>query len=262
MQPAQLLVEIDQTRGQTRQLAVPAERRGRHLHRALEGVGEGLEAGGRRAVLGQGVEPLLGAFDLVAGVVLHVRGGGDGDVPADADQLPAHGQVIDHPGIVRGVGRRRRSAHQVGEIAQSAHLLEGRVAAEALLQDDRLGQLALADIFLHGAEQPLVERFVEVGRVQLVDQPLIGGVVVQDAAQQRLLRLEIAGRVGRGQVHRVGRLQGAGEGGHVIFHTPFDDAGSVRPTNGSQIIPSLGTSPGDARPRPAGLSTGQEGRSP
>ncbi len=45
---------------------------------------------------------------------------------------------------------------------------------------------------LDGREQPLVERLVEVAALQVVAQPLEGGVVVEQRAQQRLLGLDAA----------------------------------------------------------------------
>jgi len=71
---------------------------------------------------------------------------------------------------------------------------------ELVGQQDRLGQLALADVRLQRREQPLVERFVEVSRLQPVAQPFIGGVVVQQRAQQRLFGLDVRRRHGERRV--------------------------------------------------------------
>ncbi len=103
---------------------------------------------------------------------------------------------MDHPGVVGRIGRRGRAVDQVGQVAQPAQLLEARIAAEALDQHDRFGQLALADVLLHRREQALVEWLIEVRRLQRIADPLIGGVVEQDGAQQRLLGFEVGRRPG------------------------------------------------------------------
>ena len=132
MQPAELPVEVDQAGGNARQLPVPLEGLRRHLHRPVQGVGEGDEALGRPTGLRQGEKLLLGLFDLVAGRQFGVRGGFGGDLSADAYQIPPERQVIDGAGVVGGVGRRRRPVHKVGEIAHAAQFLERGVAAEAV----------------------------------------------------------------------------------------------------------------------------------
>ena len=108
MQAAQHLVEVGQAGGEARQAAVAAVGLGRHVHRARPGRRRRSdEAAGGAAGLGQGVELLLGRLDLVAGGESRVAlGGGDGDLAADADQVAAQRQVVDHPAIVGRVGGR------------------------------------------------------------------------------------------------------------------------------------------------------------
>ena len=120
MQPAQLLVQIGKSGRNARQSAVAIEGFSRHLHRAMQGVGEGLEAGRGRAGFRQGVELLLGDFDLFARVAINVGHGLRGYVAADADQIAAQSQIIDDPRIVRGVGRRRRAPNQIRQIGKPA----------------------------------------------------------------------------------------------------------------------------------------------
>ena len=197
MQPADLLVEIDQAGGQARQAAVPGMGFGGHGHGAVQGVGEGHETLADRAGLGQGVELLLGGLDLVAGRGFAVGGlGAGGDLLADADQIPAQRQVIDGPGIVRGMGRGRRPVHQIGQVAQAPQLLERRIAGELLGDQDRLGQLPLADRGLDGAVEAAMEGLEEVPCLQVVPQALEDGVVVEQRPQQGLLGLDI----GRGVI--------------------------------------------------------------
>ena len=100
MQPAELPVEVDQAGGNAGQLPVPLEGLRRHLHRPVQGVGEGDEALGRTTGLRQGEKLLLGLLDLVARGQLGVGGGFGGDLSADADQIPPERQVIDGAGVV------------------------------------------------------------------------------------------------------------------------------------------------------------------
>jgi hypothetical protein len=152
---------------------------------------------------------LFGRLDLVTGrqlaLVLAVAVCGGGDLAADADQVAAQGQVEDRPGVVADIGGGRGAVDQVGQVAQAAQLLEGRVVLELVGQQDRLGQLALADMGLDRLEQLGVERLVEMAALQAVGQPLIGGVVVQQHAQQRLLGLEVVRCDGDDDVAHRGR---------------------------------------------------------
>ena len=117
MQPAQHAVQVGQAGGNARKAAVAAVGLRRHVHRALESVGEADESRGALAVLGQGVERLFGVFDLLAGGVLGVALGAHGDVPADADQLTAQGQVVNQPAVIGRVGGGRGAVHQIGQVA-------------------------------------------------------------------------------------------------------------------------------------------------
>jgi hypothetical protein len=105
---------------------------------------------------------------------------------------------------------------QVRQIADAAQLLERRIALEPFEQHDRLGQLALADVLLDHRKQAGVERLVEVGRVQLVAQPLIGRVVEQERAEQRLLGLEVVRGVREGFVVRDGTQVEGGDESHEL----------------------------------------------
>ncbi len=222
MQAADLGIEVDQAGGKARQPAVAVVRLGRHGDGAVQGVGEGDETLGDPAGLGQGEELLLGLLDLVARRDVRIALGGEGgDVAADADQVAPQRQVIDGAGVVGGVGRGRRAVHQVGQVADAAQLFEADIAGELLGQQDRLGQLALADIGLDRGEQPLVEGLEEVTGLQIVADPLEGGVVVEQGAQQRLFGLH----VGRGMRdrHVVGDRAEieSGNKGHGLPNRPW-----------------------------------------
>ena len=209
MHAADLGVEVDEAGGQARQAAVAAVGLCGHGQGALDGVAERHEALGHAAGLGQLVELLFGGLDLLLGVELGVaRLGLGGDLAADADQVPAQGQVVDGAGVVGGVGRRRGAVDQVGQIADAAQFLERGVAGELFGDEDRLGELTLADIGLDGLEQALVERLEEVAGLEVVAEALEGGVVEQQGAEQGLFGLDIGRRAGDGG--RLGRVLGGG----------------------------------------------------
>ena len=67
---------------------------------------------------------------------------------------------------------------------------------------DGIGELTAADVALEGREQPSMEGLEEVPGLQIVADPLEGGVVVEERAQQRLFGLDV-GR-GMGDRHLVG----------------------------------------------------------
>ncbi len=217
MQAAQFLVQIGQAGRKAGEPAIAAISLRGHADGAAERGAEGLETGGAAAGLGQAVELLLGRLDLVARRQLRIADlGGGGDVTADADQVAPQRQVIDHPGIFDGVGGRRRAVDQVGEIADAAQFLESRISLELLGHQDRFGQLAASQMALQRGEQSTVERLEEVARLKLVAQPFIGGVVIQQRAQQPLFRLDVGGCMGH-----LGRLRGGtkierGDQGHVL----------------------------------------------
>ncbi len=213
VQAAQLLVQVVQTGGQARQLALALIGLARHFDGARQRLREGHEARRRLARLGQGIQRLFGLFDLFVGGRLGVGRLLD-DLAANADQLAAQGQIIDDAGVVGGVGRGRRPVNQVGEIAQTAELLKGRVLLEPLHQDGRLSQQALTDVVLDRVEQALVEGLVEMAAAQSVRQALEHGVVEHQRAQQGLFRLQVVGH-GRHLHGVVGGIIGqGGEGVH------------------------------------------------
>ena len=215
---AQHVVQIGQAGGQARQSAVPVEGLGGHADGAGQGLVEGHEAGGGRTGFRQGVELLFGLLDLFPRRKVRISGGGDGgDVSADPDQVPAQGQVIDHPGIVRGVGGGGSAVDQVGEVADAAELLERRIPAELFGDQDRFRQLAATHGGLDGLEQAAVERLVEMLTRQAVEDPLIGGVVIEEHAQKGLFGLNIGRRLGRFHLTQVGAQIEGGNEGHALW---------------------------------------------
>ena len=206
VQAAQLLVQIHQAGRHARQPAVTAIGLGGHLDGPAQGIGKVDKAGGGRAGLGQCIELSLCGLDMVAGGAVAVIGRRC-NVAANSDQVAAKGQIIDHTGIVRRVGSRGRAVDQIGQIAQAAQLFKGWFALEPLHQHDGLGQHALADMFLDGSKQALVEGLEEVPRLKQVAQPLIGSVVIEQRTEKGLLGLDIGGHVGGPDVVGLGAAQ-------------------------------------------------------
>ncbi|MNU94630.1 hypothetical protein D3C71_846170 [compost metagenome] len=192
MQTAQLAVQIVQPGSQTGQLALALIGLARHFDGAGQGGREADEARRGLACFSQRIEGLFRLFDLFVGGRLWVGRLLD-HLAADTDEVATQRQVIDDAGVVGGVGRRRGAVDEVGQVAQAAELVEGRVLLEPLHQDGRLGQQALTDVILDRLEQPLMEGLVHMRAAQSVAQPLEHGVVEHQRAQQRLLRLQVVG---------------------------------------------------------------------
>ena len=149
MQSADFLVEVDQAGRDAGKATIAPVCFGRHLQGTAQGIHEGDEALGRSPGFRQRIEARLCRLDLVHRR-LRVLGGlrPDGDFPADPNQVPSEGQIVDGAGVVRRVGGRWRAVNEVGEIADAAKRLEGWVPAELLCQQDGLSQLALSDLGL------------------------------------------------------------------------------------------------------------------
>ena len=95
-----------------------------HVDGVGQGLHDGLEALAVFAGLGHGIERLLGALDQVLGTVLDIGVEGLVDhLGADADELPALGELIDRAAIFLGVddgGGARRKPRQIGGAADVA----------------------------------------------------------------------------------------------------------------------------------------------
>ena len=90
------------------------------------------------------------------------------------------------------------------EVARPVQLAQGRVFLEQALERHRVGQLPAPDRLGAALEDPGVHRLEEMLGAQELAHPVIGVVVDQDGAEQRLLGLDVvrldaegAGVVGR-----------------------------------------------------------------
>ncbi len=114
--------------------------------------------------------------------------------------------------IVSAARARRREILRAVELAQRLVLVEGDLEGQVV------GEPALLDQAHHRAENPAVHGLVEVLRPQVLRDPVVGLVVDQDRAEQRLLGLDVV-RLGA-EARRCPRLQrgrlGQKIGRHVI----------------------------------------------
>ncbi len=191
LQAAHLRVEVAEPCGDAGELTVPLVGLGGHVDRGGERVGELLEAAVVLAGLGQFVEAPLRLLDLVPGGLLDGRlVGAVHQFLADGDQPAADGEVIDSPTVLGRVDDRSRVRRQSGEVLD--HRLAAEIGiAQVGLHGDRRRQLARFDQRRGDGEDLLVGILHEVLGKEEVRHAVIGVVVDQDGAQQRLLRIDV-----------------------------------------------------------------------
>ena len=213
VQAAQQLVELEQARGDAGELAGPVIGRFGGDRGLGKGGAERPEAAFGLAGAGEVVELLFRTLDLRQRGVLDVAAeGAVHHAFAEIDELPAEIEIVHRPAERAGIDdmhRGRRQARQVGAAAGRLHVL---VLLDIGLERDGAHHLAALDQPRQRAEQLAVQGIGEMLRAQELGHPLVGGVVDQDGAQQRLLRLEIVRRLaqadvfGAGQARDVGRV--------------------------------------------------------
>ena len=177
------------------QLAVALVGARRHVDRGGERLREALEARAVAAGLGELVEPALGVLDLLARREIDRRVERDVDhVLADADQVAAHRQVVDGAAVVRGVDDGGRLGGEAGEILADVEPADVDVGGQEGLQRDRRRDLAGADQVGGELVDLLVQRLVEMPRLEKIRDAVERLVVDQDRAEQRLLGLDVVRR--------------------------------------------------------------------
>ena len=137
----------------------------------------------------------LGVFDLV--LRRHVERCVIGDIDhvlADGDQRAAQGEIVDRPSVVFGVDDRHGFARQTRQILGYGHLADLVVSRKKGLDGYRIGGLAHPYNATGHFEDLAVQGFVQMAGFQEVGDPVVGLVVDENGAKQRLLRLDIAGR--------------------------------------------------------------------
>ena len=144
-------------------------------------------------LLGEIVEPRLGLLDLrlgrevdgaVVGAVDHVL--------ADDDQRAARGEVVDRAAVVLGVDDRRGVGGERAEILRHGQVRRDRLGRlEERAQRDRRRLLADVDQLARRLVDLLMQRIVEVVRIEERRHAVHRLVVDEDGAEQRLLGLEV-----------------------------------------------------------------------
>ena len=211
MQAAQKLVELEEAGGDAGELAdAVVGRLGRD-----RGLGqrdaEGLEAALGLARAREVVELLLGDLDLVQRGFIDVAAEGAVDhALAEIDELAAQVEVVHRLAERRGIDHVHRRRRQPGEVGGTAGRLHVLVLLDVGFQRDRAHDLAALDQPRQRIEQLAVQRIGEVFRPQELGHALVGGVVDQDRAQQRLLRLEIVRRLAQADVFGAGQARDVG----------------------------------------------------
>ena len=172
---------------------------------------ERLEAALGLAGAGEVVELLLGDLDLLQRGLVDVAAEGAVDhALAEIDELAAQVEVVHGPAEGAGVDHMDRRRRQPGEIGGAAGRLHVLVLLDVGLERDGAHDLAALDQPRQRIEQLAVQRIGEVLGPQELGDALVGGVVDQDRAQQRLLRLEIVRRLAQPDVFGAGQARDVG----------------------------------------------------
>ena len=224
-------------------MAARVERLLGHLHRQPRRLAEGLDAALLAALLGDAVERDLGGLDLRLGIdrLAGIERLLD-HLAADSDQLAQQRQIVDLLGEVARPDQRRAGAGELGEIGRPAALAHPLVGIEHWSQRHR----ARDHVAIHHAQDRLVdagvERLVEMIGAQLeldvLDQP----VVDHQGAEQRRLRLDVAGERGRVAATPHGGHESDGFGHGALVHPSAPAANRTSPPPRQTV--------GDKRPAP------------
>ena len=238
MQAAQLLVQVDQPGRDPGQPPVALIGGVGHIHRIRYRLEKALKSALRDTLFAQFVQPLFRLDDLFARFAFDIDLGGAGrNIAPQRDKLAAHGQIIDHLGIVACRKGRNRGPRQTGQIGRPAQLAQPQIIFQKGFQRDRRGQRVLLDARSGNLEDAGVNGVEEMFGPHQRRNAVIDIVVGQDDAQQLLLGFDVMGQdVGFGH-HRHGRTDRR----HFIHHCCPHVAPGVSP----------GSAPGsDARSGP------------
>ena len=167
-----------------------------HVDGGFHRIGEALEAAVVAAGFGKLEQPPLGILDLLLRRHVDRRVIGDVDhVLADRDQRAPRGEIVDGAAIVAGVDDGDGFGGEAGEIVRDRHVADLLVGRQEGLDRHRIGHLAHADELGRNLEDLAVQRLVEMAGLQEIRDPVEGVVVDQDRAEQRLLGLDVVGRL-------------------------------------------------------------------
>ena len=196
LQSAHAPVEVAQARRDARQMPVAHEGRVGHVDGGLDGIGKTLETAVVASGFGQFEQPPLGILDLLGRRHVDRRIIGDVDhVLADRDQRPARRQIVDRAPVICGIDDGDRLGGKPRQILRNRHLADLFVGRQEGLDRHRIGGLAHAHEFAGDLIDLAVDRLVEMRRLQEIRDAVIGVVIDENRAKQRLLGLDIVGRL-------------------------------------------------------------------
>ena len=191
-EPAQLVVQIRETRGDPGKAATPVKSQVDQLGRILGRVDKTDKPALILALLSQRIELLFRLCDLLGrlDILTHIRRACL-DFLADANQVPAHRQIPDRLGIVLGRHDGYRRPRQACQIVGAAQLGQAFIIRKERLQGHGIRPYAFQDTPRCALEDPPVHRVVEMVRLDNRRHAVEDLVVQQQRAQQRLLGLDI-----------------------------------------------------------------------
>jgi len=145
--------------------------------------------------LGQFVKTALGVFDLGARREINRSVEGDVDhVFANADQIAPQRKIIDRASVIMCVDDCGRFGRQTREILADRHAAEIDVGRQEGFQRDRGRDLSHPDQAAGRLEDGLMDRLVEVLRLEKVRNAIKCVVVDENGAEQALFRFDIVRR--------------------------------------------------------------------
>ena len=200
LQAAQQAVDIGEARCHARNPPAARLRFLRQFHRAAQAFAEIDGAAAVFRAFADAVERLFGLFDLrLRRLVVRRFIGVVDDILADADERAAHAQILQDARIVAHVRHGGRGLRQTGEIAVTAHFHQPRIGFHRRVQgqrrDDHAAALGLRG---HDLVDALMQRIVEMLRLQRTRHALQRLIVHEDRTEQRLLDFDVIGDVAIG----------------------------------------------------------------
>ena len=145
-------------------------------------------------------------FDLLAAVEFRI--GAERVVDhglADVDELAAQPGVVDRTAILAGVDDADHGGEELREVGGAADFLQNAGVFEFGFQRDGVGQLARLDAAHDRLIDAAVDRVGEMFGRQEFGNPLVGAVIGEQRAEQRLLRLQVGRRqtLGKPEQRRI-----------------------------------------------------------
>ena len=174
----------------------------RHIDSGRERLGETLKASIVPTGLGEFVKSSLGILDLITWRKIDRCVVGDVDhVLANLDQSATDRQVIDRMAVVLCIDDCRCLGGEPSKVLADGEATNINSGVEKCLKRDWSRQLARADKIAGKLIDLLMDRLEEMRRFQKIGNAVIGLVVDEYGAQQRLFRLYIvrSGTIERGR---------------------------------------------------------------